>query len=161
DRNRTVTGTAPGQRLLVGRTAVVVRISGLVRGLARGNGHMLWLEGEPGIGKSTLLDLAWQEAGRQGCLRFHALAEELAQQFPLRVLLDCLDPGRVLVPAGPVEAGTPVTGGIVASADPVMAAVERLVTHVERVCSVEPVLLVLDDVHFADSASLLLWRRLS
>ena len=139
--------------LLVGRAAEVRRIRELVAELVAGSGHVLWIEGEPGIGKSTLLGTAWREAERLSCRRFRVVAEELAQRFPLRVLLDTLDPHRELLDAG-------ATANTASRADPVMAAMEGLVMHVERLCADQPLLLMLDDVQFADDASLLVWQRL-
>src|SRR5262249_16373070 len=48
------------------------------------------------------------------------------------------------------------------SADPpVPAMVRGLLERVDRLCAVAPTVLVLDDVHSADEASLLVWNRLS
>jgi DNA-binding CsgD family transcriptional regulator len=52
--------------------------------------------------------------------------------------------------AGPVLAG-----------DPVLAGVERLLAVVDRLCAVSPVVVVVEDLQWADEASLVVWRRLS
>src|SRR5207253_2671639 len=46
------------------------------------------------------------------------------------------------------------------SVDPVLAMVERLSELVDRLCAVTPLMLVVDDLQWADEASLLLWQRL-
>jgi DNA-binding CsgD family transcriptional regulator len=45
--------------------------------------------------------------------------------------------------------------------DPVVAAMERLLGEVDRLCAESPVVLVAEDLQWADEASLLAWHRLS
>ena len=45
--------------------------------------------------------------------------------------------------------------------DPVLAGVERLLAEVDRLCAVSPVVLVAEDLQWADEASVLVWSRLS
>jgi tetratricopeptide (TPR) repeat protein len=52
-----------------------------------------------------------------------------------------------------------VTGGVFAG-DPVLAAAERMLAAVDRLCAVSPVVLVAEDLQWADDASLLVWSRL-
>jgi len=76
---------------LVGRAGEVGRLAGLVAGVVRGRGDSVWVEGEPGIGKSALLAAGLAEgSSSQGCQVFWGVAEELGQRFPLRAVLDCL-----------------------------------------------------------------------
>ncbi len=51
-------------------------------------------------------------------------------------------------------------GGGVMSGDPVLAGVERLLAVVDRLCAVSPVVLVAEDLQWADEASVLVWYRL-
>jgi DNA-binding CsgD family transcriptional regulator/tetratricopeptide (TPR) repeat protein len=139
---------------LIGRLQERETIEGLVAALSRGRGGRLWIEGEPGIGKSTLLEYAAGEARRLECRVVHGIAEELTQRFPLRVLLDCLDPERHL------SAVVGSDGELVPS-DPVSAAIEALVERVEKLCTDGSLLLMVDDLQWADDASLLVWHRLS
>jgi predicted ATPase len=44
---------------LVGRDRQLAILDELVADVVAGRGHSVWIEGEPGIGKSTLLDAAW------------------------------------------------------------------------------------------------------
>ena len=45
--------------------------------------------------------------------------------------------------------------------DAVLAGAERLLAAVDRLCAVSPVVLVAEDLQWADEASLLVWHRLS
>src|SRR6266576_732877 len=68
---------------LVGRVAEVARLRNLAAGVAAGRGGAVWVEGEPGIGKSSVL-----AAGLAGAAArvFWGTCEELGQRLPLRVL---------------------------------------------------------------------------
>ena len=158
-----MTATLPGGSF-VGRHEEVGRLERLVRAVAGGRGGSAWVEGEPGIGKSALLGVGLAGADRLGCRVFWATAEELGQRFPLRVMLDCLaigprsaDPARREI-VGLLHGGGPGVG--TAPIDPVPAAVERLLAMVDRLCAAAPVLLVVDDLQWADEVSVSVWHRL-
>jgi len=51
-------------------------------------------------------------------------------------------------------------GGVVVSGDPVLAGVERLLGLVDRLCVVGAVVVVGEDLQWADEASVLVWERL-
>ncbi|HEX6756224.1 MAG TPA: AAA family ATPase [Mycobacteriales bacterium] len=154
--------TGTGVRL-AGRSVEVGGLLEAVRAVAVGRGGCVWIEGEPGIGKSALLDAAATAAADTGCRVLRAGADELAQRFPLRAVIDCLqvspasrDPDRreiaALLRGGGRDAARPT--------DVVPAAAERLLALVDRLCASAPTVLVLDDVQWADEASLQLWQRL-
>src|SRR5262249_2312373 len=76
------------------------------------------------------------------------------------LMLDCLGvSGRSADPSR-AEAAAQVFTGDGAAVDPVLAASERLVDMVHRECAAGPVLLVAEDLHWADTASLQVWHRL-
>ncbi len=92
----------------------------------------------------------------------------MGQRFPLSLMAECLGvPGQAVMqqPAGAAglpgrEAGT--GGGLMLLAgDPVLAGIERLLAQVDRLCAVSPVVLVAEDLQWADEASVLVWYRLS
>ncbi len=56
-------------------------------------------------------------------------------------------------------AGRGLTGPVLAG-DPVLAGAERLLAVVDRLCAVSPVVVVAEDLQWADEASLTVWRRL-
>src|SRR6266511_1848920 len=148
---------------LFGRTGEVDRLRDLVRALANGNGRSVWIEGEPGIGKTTVLEAGLEQAPALGCQVFSAVADELRQRFPLQVMLDCLgvapnspDPARRAI-SQLLRGGTLPGPG---AADPVSMITERLLAMVDRMCAGAPVVLAVDDLQWADDASLLVWHRL-
>jgi DNA-binding CsgD family transcriptional regulator len=109
-----------------------------------GRGRALLIDGEPGIGKSSLLAAHLRLARSSGCTVLLAHADDLTQQFPMRVILDCLGGDSAM--------------GLSASAPPEM---EQVVTVVANLCAQSPVVLAIDDLQWADDPSLLTWRRLS
>ncbi|MEU8837723.1 AAA family ATPase [Streptomyces roseus] len=129
-----------------------------VRGGARGRGGRLLVEGEPGAGRTAYVGEALAEAAALGLRVRCAAAEPFTAELPLRAALDCLHPegaGRAAVIALLREARRAQQPG-----GAWLAAADLLLSGVGEWCARGPVLLVLDDLHWADPASLLLWRRL-
>lgn len=157
------TTTAPRQALapFVGRRRELGLLRRAVTDVAGGRGGALWLEGEPGIGKSSLLAaclagadvrVAWAAAG------------ELGGRSPLRVVLDALNVSVASPDARRSELAQDLlalAGDRHAADDPVLTAIERLVELVRELSAEAPLVLALDDLQWADEASVLLWHRLS
>ena len=141
---------------LVGRGSELALLAGLVEGLSAGVGGVVFVEGEQGIGKSSVLRVGLAGAEAAGCRVFWAAAEELGQRFPLQLMMECLGPA-----AEPGKAGGlgPGSGGVMAG-DPALAGIERLLAVVDRLCADSPVILVAEDLQWADEASVLVWYRL-
>ncbi|MGD0553696.1 MAG: AAA family ATPase [Streptosporangiaceae bacterium] len=137
----------------VGRDAELSVCREVISQVIHGRGRALLIDGEPGIGKSALLGMVLELARSCDCTVLQGRADDLTQQFPMRVMLDCLG-------------GNPVTA--IHEADPgephsELAAppLDRVVAIVTSLCTQSPVVLAIDDLHWADDQSLLAWRRLS
>ena len=117
-----------------------------------GPGSVVWVEGEPGIGKSSLVaealagtDPRWETGW--------GMADQLAERLPLRVMLDCLqvrpgspDPRR----ARAAELLRSREESLLAGGEASAAGLEVLVTLVDELCAAAPTVLVLDDLQWAD-----------
>jgi len=57
--------------------------------LRQGRGSVAWIEGEPGIGKSSLVAEA-MAASDPGWDVGWGMADQLSERLPLRVMLECL-----------------------------------------------------------------------
>ena len=148
---------------LVGRDSEMALLTGLIREAARGRGGSVLIEGEPGIGKSALVRAAVATAPEAGCQVFWGAGDELGQALPLLPLLDGL---RVREPSANPRRNTIVRllrGEVAADrgTDVPAALAEQLLALVTEQCAVRPTILVIDDLQWADQASIALWGRLA
>lgn len=150
---------------LVGRAADLSFLRSLATQVSAGTGAALWLEGEPGVGKSSLVAAALAQAGQLGCGIHWAAADEFSARSPLRVMLSCLnvdadspDPRRSSIVRR--LRGEPVPDELT-GADPVLSAMEELLSLVDELCNGQPRIFVVDDMQWADEPSLITWHRLT
>src|SRR5579871_1735655 len=149
--------------VLVGRANELALLDGLLREAARGRGAAVLIEGEPGIGKSALVHAAVTAAPDAGCQVFWGAGDELGTALPLLPFLDAL---RVREPSVNARRNTIVgllRGEIAADrgADVPATLAEQLLALVAEESAVRPVVLVIDDLQWADPASVTLWGRLA
>jgi tetratricopeptide (TPR) repeat protein len=148
---------------LVGRDSEMALLTGLIKELARGRGGAVLIEGEPGIGKSALVRAAVAGAPEAGCQVFWGTGDELGQALPLLPFLDAL---RVRQPSANPRHATimRLLRGEVATdrgTDVPAVLAEQLLALVTEQCAIRPVILVVDDLQWADQASVALWGRLA
>ena len=79
----------PRGSALVGRDAEIAMLVRLVTEVTAGRGGAVLIEGEPGIGKSSLVREVLTEAG-SGCQVFSGAGDELSEALPLLPLLEAL-----------------------------------------------------------------------
>jgi len=139
---------------LVGRSVEMSRLADLARGAAAGRGGLVLIEGEPGIGKTVLLQAALDHAGDVLRQRVMGASEEFDQRLPFATVGSCLEPleardRRVAEVLALIRDGS--------GAYPV---IESVLGLVEEWCTACPVALAVDDLQWADPASILLLHRL-
>jgi DNA-binding CsgD family transcriptional regulator len=127
-------------------------IRDLLRQGQRGTGGVVLVEGEPGIGKSLLLRDCTDEAAEQGFSLAAGAADQLGEAIPFFALRAALrepfagltadDPGRDLPDATAWWIG-------------------QIRAHLEERAAAAPVLVCLDDLHWASPATLAVLRVLA
>ena len=154
---------------LVGRAEELGAFNQLLAGLDSGEGAAVALVGEPGIGKTRLLAELAARSDARGHLVLSGSASELERDLPFWVFVDALeeyiqalDP-RVLASLDEdvrTELGRvfPSLSALASGRPP--ASHERYRSHravsalLARLAKTTPVVLVLDDLHWADTASI-------
>lgn len=172
-------GARPAERL-VGRKHVIGRVLTAIDAVVGGNGRLVLLAGEPGIGKTRLAQELAMEAGKRGFLVATGRCYEPEQVVPFYPFLEALAVAHAAAPRGireEIPRRWPYLGGLLPE-----DAVERL-THTRSpwtssfegqqrlfravsgfLCAAAaemPVAILLDDLHWADDDSLKLLLHLA
>jgi ATP/maltotriose-dependent transcriptional regulator MalT len=153
----------------VGRADELGSLERILAGLDRGCPGAFEVAGEPGIGKTRLLRELTARAGARGHLVLSGAASEFENDLPFSVFVDALDeyvaglePARLAALDDAVQAELAhVFPSLSALADGRQVAPqhERYRSHravralLEHLAQTLPLVLVLDDFHWADSAS--------
>ena len=153
----------------VGRFDELRSVEQILGELDRGGSAAIELVGEPGIGKTALLRESAARAEQRGHLVLWGSASELEQKLPFSVFVDALDeyvaslePKRVSVLDNDVQAELAhifPSLSAQAAGRQVSPQHERYRSHravrklLERLAAAKPLVLVLDDFHWADAAS--------
>jgi DNA-binding CsgD family transcriptional regulator len=149
---------------LVGRDTELATLARLVTEVAAGTGGSVLIEGEPGIGKSTLVRAALAGATAAGCRVFWGAGDELGQALPLLPLVDALEVREPSSAHPRRETIVRLLRGEVAAerGTDVSAAVgEQLLALIAEESAAQPTILVVDDLQWADEATVALWVRLA
>jgi DNA-binding CsgD family transcriptional regulator/tetratricopeptide (TPR) repeat protein len=145
---------------LVGREPELAVAARAVRGLDEGLASVLVVEGEAGIGKTRLVQSIVGDARARGVAVYAGQAHPFERTRPFGVVAEALDlrrrspdPRRAAIAAllTGQDGGAPVRR----AGDVQYRAVEEIVDLVETSCAERPALLLAEDIHWADSASLL------
>ncbi|MBO0802998.1 MAG: AAA family ATPase [Nocardiopsaceae bacterium] len=162
-RERTPAVPAVPAGRLVGRDSERALLAGLVGAVAAGRGGTVLVEGEPGIGKTALVQGVAAAAVSLGCQVFWGTGSELDQALPLQPLLDALrvredspSPRREAIARllrGEVTMDCGMNGAAVLA--------EQLLALMAEECAARPTILVIDDLQWADQASIRLLDRLA
>ena len=148
------------------RDSELAWLSEQIDGALAGGGAATAIEGEAGIGKSALLEVAARRAQDAGLRVLRARGAELERDFPYGVarqlfepvLLAASPPERERLTAGPAGlAGEALTlsepaGPVAGDRGPAVA--HGLYWLAANLAAEQPVMLALDDAHWADAASL-------
>ena len=128
---------SPDASPMRGRAVEYDAVLSLLASTAEGQGKILLVEGDPGTGKSLLLAAAAQEARERGFSLVTVVADELSQATPLAPLLSAV---HAMATAGP--------------------SISTVLAGLEGLAAVGPVLVTVDDVQWADQASMHAFRSL-
>lgn len=130
-----------------GRHTELAVLDWLLAGLAEGDGRALALEGEAGIGKTHLVDALHTRSAASGALVLRGGADEIERDRPGRILLALTE--RLEAPIGGLLGNLDASEGTRG-----FAVVEALVDAVEHAAADRPVVVVAEDLHWADELSL-------
>jgi DNA-binding CsgD family transcriptional regulator len=123
------------------------RVTGQVLRRARqGAGGVVLVTGEPGAGKSLFLRQTAVEAAREGFRVAAGTADSLGAAVPFYALRAVL--------------GQPFVGHLCGQPDDTASWIDRLRAHLEQVAAAAPVLVCVDDLHWACPATIAVLRVL-
>jgi DNA-binding SARP family transcriptional activator len=175
---RTPPGAAlsgPPSRGLVGRAGPLAALRAALAATARGGGRAVLVAGEPGIGKTRLLEELGAEAAAAGAdvLWAHCVEGDAAPPFwPWQQVLRQVVSGRPADEAAGITARlaphAEALGADLAGADPDVPQAHSRFLLCDEVCrlvldlaATRPLLILVEDLHWADTASLDLVAHLS
>jgi DNA-binding CsgD family transcriptional regulator len=145
--------------VLLGRDAELQAVDALLDGVVGGRAAALAIEGDPGIGKSALLDEVAQTAARRGAAVVAARCDELGQGVPFGPFIDAGGPFADDVRArsrAAWDAPTASQSSLLETGPEVRSLLVTAVAEAaEHACLQGPLVICLDDLHWADSATLL------
>ena len=139
------------EEIEAGRDAERKILHDLLRRARRGSGGVVLVEGEPGIGKSLLLREATQEAAGQGFSLTAGASDQLGRAIPFFALRTALREPFARSTADNPDRDRP---------DAPAWWIGQIQAHLEQRAAAVPVLVCLDDLHWASPATLAALRVL-
>lgn len=144
----------------VGRDREMALLREALDSAISGRGAVVLISGEPGIGKTTLAELICLEAGERGALVLTGRCYDLTETAPFAPWVEIFNayPASDALPELPssvtqLESGEDSTGQVA-----IFAPIQRFLAET---ATARPLVLLLDDQHWADDASLDLLRFLA
>jgi DNA-binding CsgD family transcriptional regulator len=151
---------------LLERDDEVAELGRVIAGVARGSGVLAVIEGEAGIGKTRLFELARERGAAQGVRVLSARGGELERDFGFGIVRQLFEGTLAGADAGaratmldgaaglaaPLFAAAP--GDASSDGDPSYAILHGLFWLVANLAEADPVILAIDDAQWADPPSL-------
>jgi class 3 adenylate cyclase/tetratricopeptide (TPR) repeat protein len=165
----------------VGRRAEMTRLDRHLEEAMRGRGSVVLIGGEPGVGKTRLAEELAAEARRRGAIVFTGSCHEVETPTPFAPFVDVLTATARTIPPEIFREIVGDSGAELARFYPELRAMfpdipepielpaeqERRYTfnsigrYVSRAAAMRPLMLILDDLHWADEATLQLLQHLA
>jgi DNA-binding CsgD family transcriptional regulator/DNA-binding Lrp family transcriptional regulator len=154
---------------LHGRLAELELLEGWLDGAACGHAQVALIDGEPGIGKTRILEAVLEGAGERGFRVFVGRVDEVERARPFGPLVEALGCTPAAEPRR-AEIARLLRGDSAAGRSPIeptrdpglqFRVVDDFVDLVEELALGGPVALALDDLHWADPSTLLTVRSLA
>ena len=153
--------SAPATPTLVGRGRELAALRAALVAARAGRGSLVLIGGEAGIGKTSLAEALCAEAATQGAAVLVGRCYDLSQTPPYGPWRELFAgaPRDGALPALPATALAPDQGGEVLPSQGAVFA--RVRDYLAALAARTPVVLLLDDLHWADPASRDLLRSLA
>lgn len=165
----------------VGRSVELGQLTTLVDRINRGPGSLALIEGEPGIGKSRLIQEVSAYAHQRGLPHYAISCYQIEQSTPFQPIIELIDQMRAagtdslfrsLPPASLAEIGTldPEAARLVPNLSTPLSGLNEahqarlfkaLVELLAAAAGDDGLLLTIDDIHWADQASLSFFHHLA
>lgn len=141
---------------LIERNAESAALRAAVEAAGSGQGRIVLLEGDPGMGKTSLLAGAHAHARGRDVRLLSARGSVLERDFPFGVLAELLRPiDPAIVAAAPAPLRGLLSGAAAEAIEPSRLLFDGILRLVEAVAEDRPVVLSVDDAQWVDRESLL------
>jgi ATP/maltotriose-dependent transcriptional regulator MalT len=147
--------------LLLGRAGDAATLDALLDEVSDGIGRVALIEGEAGIGKTSLLARVLESAAEREIVAFVAAAEELERDRPFGALAGALGLDRKSTDPERAEIGRLISGEAVPSLplgqvpELRFRVIDAIISLIDGLSAAAPVLLAIEDLHWADPSTLL------